>query len=189
MNSSSPPIGALIIVPIVIAASAAFVALKTQHGFRTILSFCRRIWNRRPSLTRGSTSRRRRKHNRSDIGSSSYADSWCDLESIHSSQGVDSFSTFIGQSPINKAFSEGDQNILCRSSPTPSQVWHPNRSNRLQWSFTNPGSRSPRPLGLLSVARPSPVAHRPERLSIEGAQPLVHPTRVRGAHHWAKTDL
>ena len=187
MSSSNPPIGALIIVPIVIAASAAFVALKTQHGFQTISQFCRRTWNRKNWIFRRAPSRRR-KLKRSDVTSTAYADSWPDLESTRSSASIDPFSTFIGQSPVHKSCSEGDLHSEFRHTPTPSQVWHPDRSNRLQWSFTNQPSRSPRRFESSSVAKPSPVAHRLERLSTEDAQPLVHPTRVRGAHRWIKID-
>jgi hypothetical protein len=188
MSSSNPPIGALIIVPIIIAASAAFVALKTQHGFQAISLYCRRKWNRRGNWAFRNARSRRRKAKRSDSRSNAYADSWHDLESTHSAQGVDSFSTFIGQSPINKSYSEGDLHTRYCNTPTPSQIWHPDRSNRLQWSFTNQELRSHHRSELLNVARPSPVAQRPERLSAEDAQPLVHPTRVRGAHRWVEID-
>jgi hypothetical protein len=188
MNSSNPPIGALIIVPIFIAASAAFVALKTQHGFQAISLFCRRTWNRRPNWAFASTETRNRKQKRSNARSYAYADSWYDLESAHSSQSIDPFSPFVGQSPVSKSYSEGDLHTRYNHTPTPSEVWHPARSNRLLWSFRNPESKSPRRSELSNVARPSPVAHRPERLSADDAHLLVHPLRVRGARRWIKKD-
>jgi hypothetical protein len=187
MSSSNPPIGALIIVPIFIAASAAFVALKTQHGFHAISLFCRRTWNRRPNWAFASTETRRRKQQQSDARSNAYADSWYDLESNHSSQSIDPFSPFIGQSPC-KSYSEGDLQTRYNHTPTPSEVWHPARSNRLLWSFKNPVSKSPRRFELSNVAKPSPVARRPERLSAEDAHLLARPIRVRGVHRWVKRD-
>jgi hypothetical protein len=188
MSSSNPPIGVLIIVPIIIAASAAFVALKTQHGVQAISLICRQTWNRRPIFAYKSTKSRRRKEKRSDARSNAYADSWYDLESAHSSESIGPFSTYIGQFPISKAYSEEDIHTRYNHTPTPSQIWHPDQSNRLQWSFTNPESKNPHRFELSNVAKPSPVAHRPERLSAEDAQPPVHRTRVRGVHQWVRID-
>ena len=153
MSSSNPAIGVLVIIPILIAISAAYIALKTHSGFQFIASYWRRIWDERSPWSRPRTIQRR-KQKRSDLGSSQiFADSWCDLESVHSAS--KGYSIFIGQSPRRKSLSEGDE----RTSPfdTPRRIWHPTRSARLTWSFTNPRSSNRSPFELSNVAKPSRV--------------------------------
>lgn len=152
-SSSNPALGVLVIVPIVIALSAAYIALKTDRGFHFIANYCRRIWDKRPSWSHPRESQSS-KHKQSSLGSSqTFADSWCDLESVHSSKG---YSTFIGQYPSSKFPSEDE-----RTSPfhTPRRIWHPTRSARLKWSFTNPRSSNRSPFELSNVAKPSRVSH------------------------------
>lgn len=158
MSSNTQAIGALVLVPIVIAASAAYIAIKTTEGYKRLSRYCTHIWLKSP--LNQTESRRRRKLYRSDISPNpAYADSWVDLESVASRQGI---STFINQTPprryanISKASDDSD---------TVRRVWHPPRDNRLTWSFADP-----KPLGLArsalsSVSRPLPVVHRPERSS------------------------
>lgn len=192
MNSSNTAIGALILVPIVIAASAAFIALKTQRGFLTIAQFCSRHWNQRRPWTRLRTGRRGRKQRRSDLPSNQlYGDSWCDLESIRSSQSSrpPAYTRYTSTSPRRRSLNERSRSIRYSDSPSPIRTWHPTRSNRLSWSFTDPTSQSPNPFESSSVVRPSPVARRQERFSAEDGDPHVHPTRVREARQWAATDL
>ncbi|RDL35822.1 uncharacterized protein BP5553_06434 [Venustampulla echinocandica] len=98
MSSSNGAISALILVPIVIAASAAFIALKTQRGFQSIFEYFLRIWEDNSPWSHRGKNTHRRKQKRSDLSSTQiYADSWCDLESIHSGRSAQAYSTFIGQ--------------------------------------------------------------------------------------------
>jgi hypothetical protein len=165
--SSNSAIGALIIVPIVIAASAAYIALKTHSVFQTIARTLCRIWEEKfPWSHRKAIERRKQK--RSDLSSTQvFADSWCDLESLHSPFKVSerSYSTFIGQSPSHRSLSEGDERALLE---TPKRIWHPTRSDRLMWSFANPKSPNHNHFELSNVARPSPVSsHCPVPLAAE----------------------
>jgi len=167
--SNNPAIGALIIVPIVIAASAAYIALKTHSVFQSIARTCCRIWEEKSPWSRR-RALERRKQKRSDFSSTqAFADSWCDLESLHSAHKTSeqSFSTFIGQSPSHRSLSEGDERALL---DTPKLIWHPTRSARLMWSFANPKSPDRNRFELSSVARPSPVSpqhcHFPRQLSL-----------------------
>lgn len=191
MNSSNTAIGALILVPIVIAASAAFIALKTQRGFQAIAQFCSRHWSRRRPWTRLGTGRRGRKQRRSDLPSNQlYGDSWCDLESIRSSSSrPPAYTSFTSTSPRRKSLSERSRSIRYSDSPSTNRTWHPTRSNRLSWSFTDPTSQNLNPFESSSVVRPSPVATRQERFSAEDGVLRVHPTRAREARQWAATDL
>lgn len=177
-SRTSPAVYGLVLIPIVIAASAAFVAIQSTQIGKDILRRCSNLWQVwSPSHKQD----RRRKHKRSDISSSQvFADSWCDLESIHSGQAA---TKFIGQSsPKAHGYT--------RNSPdTPTRVWHPQRSNRLTWSFTHPQSRSPHLFELSSVAKPLPVVQRPEKSSeIEVEASLNPPTKVREARRWVQTD-
>lgn len=156
MSSSNPAIGALIIVPIVIAASAAYIALKTHTGCQRVAAVVHRFWDDKFPWSEP-RKLQRRKEKRSSIASSHVlADSWCDLESIHTpGKFPRGYSTFIGQSPNRRSVSEGEDRDIFFNSPT--QIWHPSRSTRLVWSFTNPRSSSRSPFELSSVAKPSPV--------------------------------
>ena len=153
-NSSNPALGVLVIIPIVIALSAAYIALKTNSGFHFIANHYRRIWDKRPSWSYPRDSQRS-KHTSSLASSQTFADSWCDLESVHSVS--KKYSRFVGQYPSCKSPSEEDK----RTSPihTPRRIWHPTRSARLTWSFTNPRSSNRHPFELSNVAKPSRVSN------------------------------
>jgi len=172
MSSNSLAIGALILVPIIIAASAAYIALKFADASKRIGRYCRRFWDKYNPWSRCNKTLRRR----SDLSSNPYhADSWADLESVNSDRG---YNTFIGQSPRHKSvnsLSEGGGRSYDDSS---GEIWHPTRSTRLMWSFTNPRSPNRRRSESSNVARPSPTARRAERLSADDAVLLASPMRA-----------
>ncbi|KAG4429880.1 hypothetical protein IFR05_014637 [Cadophora sp. M221] len=89
MNSSNnSAIGALILVPIVIAASAAFIAIQASEFFKRAGRNIKNFWNNSCPWSNNNQTIRRRKVRRSNLRSSQlYADSWIDLESIDSRQG------------------------------------------------------------------------------------------------------
>ena len=169
--SSTTAIGALILVPIVIAASAAFIALKTTEVYKRTCRFCHK--SSLPWLTkRKSRGRRARRKGQSHLQSTQlYADSWCDLNSLRSGS---AHSVFIGQSrkQVHNSNVEDEELALEKS------IWHPTRSARLLWSFSNPRSRSRNHFESSSVVRPLPVARIPERLSAEDASLLGRQMRV-----------
>jgi hypothetical protein len=175
MSSDTPAVAALILVPIAIAGSAAYVALKTSHLYKRASRAFGCLWNSRASSTR--SHRQVRKLRRSNISSSqTYADSWLDLESIAGDE--TRIDTFINQTPCraNIPGSGSAQESACR-------IWHPNREARLAWSFANPRSLSPNPFeSSNNVVRPLPVVQRPERLSTEDVEFLLAPKRVEEAH-------
>lgn len=185
MNSdTSPAVGALILVPIVIAASAAFIAVKTSETLQRAGHYCSKLWNEHSPWSHTQKTQKRRKLRRSNLPSSQlYADSWCDLESGDD----DPRSTpFNGHDRTSKSYSEGYKDNIEIELETPSKVWHPTRSARLMWSFTNPRSLSPLRFELSSVAKPSQAAHHLVRLPGDvnrPAQPLAGE-----AHQWERTD-
>ena len=161
MSSTTAAIGALVLVPIAIAASAAYIAIKTTEGYKRLSQYCSNIWIKSP--LNQIRNRQRRRYYGSDISSSQpYADSWVDLESVISHQ---EFGTFINQSTpqryksICKEKSEEYDTARC--------VWHPPRNNRLMWSFADPKPSGLVHSGLSSVTKPLPVLHRLERSSTE----------------------
>lgn len=177
-SDTSPAIGALILVPIVIAASAAFIAIKTSELSHRAGRLCSKLWDNYYPWSQEQKTRRRRKLRRSNLRSSQlYADSWCDLESIDEDP---RYTAFNGQDRRSKSSSEGDKDDL--AGDTPRRIWHPARSARLMWSFTNPRSLSPLRLELSNVAKPLRAACRPERLSSEDAAHTAYPSREKGAH-------
>jgi hypothetical protein len=183
MSSTTTAIGALVLVPILIAASAAYVAVKTTEGYKRLSRYCIHLWFKSP-LNR-TESRRRRKLHASDISANqAYADSWVDLESVGS--GNRRISTFINQTPPRRYTS--DSRDKSGENDTVRRVWHPPRNNRLTWSFADPKSRSPARSGLSNVAKPLPVIHRPERSSTEDGtfQPVL--TMTGGARALDPTD-
>lgn len=187
MNSNNSAIGALILVPIVIAASVAFIAIKASEFLKRAGRSIKNFWNNNYPWSNTNQSVRRRKLRRSNLRSSQlYADSWIDLESVDSREG---FSTFINQQPSRrgKSFSEGDKEEAF--GDTTKRIWHPSRSARLAWSFANPRSPSRNHFESSSVVKPSPTARRPERLSAEDAALLAGHARARGVHRRASTDL
>ena len=181
MSSNTQAIGALVLVPIVIAASAAYIAIKTTEGYKRLSRYCNHVWLK--SSLNQTESRRRRKLYRSDISSNpAYGDTWVDLESVASRQGI---SAFINQTPprryanISKESDESD---------TVRRVWLPPRDSRLTWSFADPKPHGLGRSGLSSVARPLPVVHRPERSSTEDEMPHLPLWKSAGARHTERID-
>ena len=184
MSSNNSAIGALILVPIFIAASAAYFALKAAELSESLARFVSNTWNKHSPWSSRYPSRRQRKLRRSNLRSSQhYSDSWLDLESIDSRQG---YSRFIGQN-THRSPPDGQQKAEVELGPT--QIWHPSRSTRLAWSFMNPRSPSRSLFELSSVARPSPATRRPQRLSADDADLLARPSRVSGARRSEPTGL
>ena len=185
-NNPSPAFGALILVPIVIAGSAAFLAIKAPEVYTKTAGLCIRGWKSCTRVLPWTGSKQSRKIRRSDSFSAQvYADSWVDLESNHSDR---VFSTFIGQSPVRKANSDGSKDESVRSNDTPRRIWHPSRSTRLMWSFGNPRSQSPNPFESSNAVRPLPVARLPARGHEDVISPAL-PMRVREVRRMAQTDL
>ena len=186
-DTSSPAIGALVLVPIVIAASAAYIAIKTSETADRLGRYCSKLWNNRFLWFQAQQTQRRRKLRRSNLPSTQlYADSWCDLES-----GDDDtrYTPFLGQERRSKSYSEGDKDNIGIQLENPKQIWHPSRSTRLLWSFTNPRSLSPLRLGSSSAARPLQAARLPERLSEPDAKVPIAPLfKAREVHRWESTD-
>ena len=184
MSSTTTAIGALVLVPIAIAASAAYIAIKTTEGYKRLSRYCSHIWRRSP--LNQTESRRRRKLHGSDVSSNqAYADSWIDLESVRSGHEI---RTFINQSPSRRYASNSNSKGKSDESDTVRRVWHPPRNNRLMWSFADPKSPSPGRSGLSSVARPLPVVHRPERSSTDDGTIQVALTRTWEARPLGQTD-
>jgi hypothetical protein len=186
MSGSGFAIGALILVPIAIAASAAYFALKCADFFKRIGRYIRRFWDNYYPWSDINRSRRLRNKSSNLSSNPYYADSWADLESLNTLRGYD---TFIGQSPRResvKTFSEETRKSESYDDNT-NEIWHPTRSTRLMWSFTNPRSPSRRRLELSNVAKPSPAARRAERLSVDDAVLLASPVRA-WAHRREVTD-
>jgi len=182
MTGNSFALGALVLVPIAIAISAAFIALKTSHLSHKVAAFCQETWDDWYPWSTTRQSRRRRKLRRSNLPSTQvYGDSWCDLRSIDSREELD---TQVKQLPTRRnSVSEGFQQDSLR------RVWHPSRSTRLNWGFTNPRSLSPSPFESSNVAKPSPVAQPRGIRSVGDTEDhlgrLFAPRQVR---QWQRTD-
>lgn len=155
MNAYSGLVGALILVPIAIAGSIAFIAVKIPDFWHKITTFFRNCSPRRHP--------RRKRANRSDLSNSPICpDSWSDLESSHS---------------LNR-------NESARQNPPGNRVsgiWRLSRSSRLTWSFGR--SQKSQNLNLCessrSVQRPLPVVvHQGKAFSPhDGPQnQFLHPT-------------
>jgi hypothetical protein len=174
MSSTTKAVGALVLVPIAIAASAAFIAIKTTEGYKRLARYCSHIWLKSP--LNHTASRRRRKFYGSDFSSNqAYVDSWVDLESASIQDQIDAF---INQSTPRRYSSVSRDKF--DESDSVRRVWHPPRNNRLAWSFADPKSRSLGRSGLSSVAKPLPVVHRPERSSTEDEPFQATLTRAGG---------
>lgn len=183
MSSRNFAILGLVLVPIVIAVSAAYIALKCAELLKRIGRYIYRFWDAYYPWSNTNIARRRRDRRRRDKQSDlSFsvpirADSWTDLESLSTER---EYYTSSGESPRHQsarpAFARTGGAKVYHNDP--GQVWHPTRSARLMWSFTNPRSPSRARSESLSVARPSPAAHRPESLSGEDAALLANPTKV-----------
>lgn len=184
MTSNSVALGALVLVPIAIAIFAAFIALKTSHLSHKAATFLRNLWDDWYPWSATRQTRRRRKLRRSNLPSHQlYNDSWCDLQSVDSREGV---SRFIDQTPKRQTSAgEGEH----QEQDTVRRIWHPSRSTRLNWGFTNPRSLSPHLFELSNVAKPSPVAQRQENRSVEDAEDhLVRLFTAREARRFQRTD-
>ena len=140
-DDTNGAVAALILIPIAIAGSAAFIAVKSTNLWKVAVRRFRGASAPFPWHTQ--------KHQRrlSDQ-SSSYADSFLDLESLASNQ-----SKF-----------EDRYNRRPRAPNTsPAETWHPSRQARLQWSFTSPQSQDPNHFVSSSIPRPTRTHTRPER--------------------------
>lgn len=166
-NSSQGAVGALILIPVVIAGAAALVAIKATGYWDSIGIPCRKIFC---FLRRNNKNKKR---NRSDEGHStaqSYPDSLGDLESIY---------------PASETHPLRD---CSPSKDTPAKGWHPSRPSRLSWSF-GPALKLPNQnhYELSSVQRPSPCVSPLERSQFQyenPADPLIllgHPQKVRAS--------
>lgn len=143
-NKITAAIGGLILVPIAIAAGVAFVAIKTTDIWPSI-----KRWFAEDCLGHLFFCGRKKKISE-ELKSS--PDSFCDLEGV--------------QSPKFQASSLAERPP---SRETPTKIWHPDRSNRLKWSFGRTGmkmSKFPAPCELSNEQAPVPTLLMPE-----------HPTR------------
>jgi hypothetical protein len=144
----SNPLGVLILIPFFIAASAAFLALKTTKAGKQIFQYLR-------AHTRAlrSTNRRRKDHRSNTQSDQVYGDSFSNLESANN---------------LNEIFTE--QSLATQQDngkETLKKIWHPNRSSRLTWSFENSQSPDQSHFESLSVQKPVPVAHAPEKTQLQ----------------------
>lgn len=164
MTSNSGAVGALILVPIAIAGSVAFIAIKTTH-------FCDKTSRRCKALLSWPQSGRKKQKWSSISTSQVYADSWCDLESVRSCK-------------------EENYAELSFTKDTLNRVWHPYRSSRLTWSFgESPKSRNLNRSELLkNVQTPLPIVTRPERPQcleedpLDIVMPAAHLLRAQTSH-------
>lgn len=183
MTSYNPATGALVLVPIAIALSLAFIAVKTSHFSGKFASFCRRVWGNRSPLSSAPRSRGR-KLRRSNLSSVEvYGDSWCDLRSIDSREELPRFN----KKEVRSASIHNLPAFTGHSDELLDQIWHPSRSTRLSWAFTNRRSLSPHLFASSSVAKPSPVVH-PETRSEDAKTPLEHRYSTRKIRMYQKTD-
>lgn len=182
MSNSTSAVGALILVPVAIAFCAAFLALKTAGLFEHIYKFLHPYWEKIKISLSDSFVSKRRKVRKSNIRSSqTYGDSWCDLESIASRQ--DLYSRFIGQPPKKSLRGKLSSSTWDKDDvfgPEPPQIWHPSRSTRLAWSFTNPRSPSLSRFESSSVVRRSPVSQH-QGTKMEQGDPLTLPAKAKVA--------
>ena len=138
-NKITAAIGGLILVPIAIAAGVAFVAIKTTDIWPSVKRWFANSCFRHLCFCRW------KKKAPEDLKSS--PDSFCDLEGV--------------QSPHFQADSLAGRPP---SRETPTKIWHPDRSNRLKWSFGRTGmkmSTFPAPCELSSDQAPVPTLLMP----------------------------
>lgn len=154
-NNTSSAVGVLILIPIAIAGSAAFIAIKTTDFWKATI---RRVQDTSPSLQW--FSRQRRDRNRSDQ-SASYADSFFDLESVasHRSQ----YENWADHTRLLKSSPRSATQYSRAPQTFSKETWHPRRQDRLQWSFANSQSLSPSHFAFSNVLIPSRTHPRPER--------------------------
>lgn len=125
-------------VPIAIAAGVAFVAIKTTDIWPSIKGWFANSCFRHLFFWR---------RNKAPEDLKSSPDSFCDLEGV--------------QSPH---FQAGSLVERPPSRETPTKIWHPDRSNRLKWSFGRTGmkmSTFPAPCELSSDQAPVPTLLMP----------------------------
>lgn len=161
-NSSPGAIGALILIPVLIAGAAVIIAIKAS-GFWVVIV---EAWH----INSRGFKRKNKGRNRSDEEthtSKSYPDS-LDLESIY---------------PASETHPLRDRSP---SKGTPAKGWHPSRPSRLMWSFGSDSAlRSQSPCELSSVQKPSPCVAPPEKSQsqeedpADRLMPLGHPQKVR----------
>ncbi|KAI0998473.1 hypothetical protein K3495_g9722 [Podosphaera aphanis] len=187
MNSSnyaSPAIGALILVPILIAASAASIALKASDYSQAFARFVRNYWHSHAPRFGSSVLASRRKLRRSNFHSSQlHSDLWYDLDSVYSDQEI-GYSGFTG-----KEVSVSAQRNKGNSTSESHDPWHPFHTEQSEWSFMKSKSQHQDHCELQNVARPSATARRPTRLSVGDAALLARPVRVREARRWNTSGL
>lgn len=160
MTNNPAAVGALILVPIVIAGGVAFIAVKTTHFWQKASRRCQTFFSR--------PRKKSNKQRRSDLSTSqAYADSWCDLESTASRE-------------------EENQVQISPTKVTLKRIWHPNRFNHLTWSFGgSPASRGPNHSGSSrSMQTPLPIVARQERPQCPEEDPdaPIPPGRLLRAH-------
>lgn len=177
--NASPAVGALILVPIIIAASAAFIALKASDYSQALGRFICKYWHNHSLWSDIEKTCKRKRLKRPKAGSSGqlYADSWCDLESGSSEQET-RYDQFIGQHPEGNLNLEVGNIITFADHRT---LWHPSRASRLAWSFTDPlpldqsHSKSPK------LSKPSATAQPLKKQTVKNAGIPVHSLRENGA--------
>jgi hypothetical protein len=139
-NSSPGAVGALILIPVIIAGAAAIVAIKASGYWNLVTRFCQRLLNYRGRV-------KHNRKNRSDLSSSqNYPDSFGDLESI---------------------CMDSEARLKSDKSPvkdTSTRIWHPQRASRLTWSFGQVlPSQNQSHFESSSVQIPLPAVVRPEK--------------------------
>lgn len=183
MTNYQSAIGALILCPIVIAVSAAFIVVKSTQCCKYIIQYCRWSWQNRAN--RGSNQLQKIDRS-SPYNKGIYADSWIVLESINSTRDL-----FIHQAPHRqRECSAGSTQGL---NETVTQVWHPSHASRPACNSTKPIPQSQshyESLNVVSILKPLPVAQRRGPLSFpEEGITRRDQVRVRGARLVRRTDL
>lgn len=182
-NKNTYIIAALILVPIAILFLATFVAIKTT----SIFSSSRRNWAAFPPVTAWARSlyrpRRLKHHKSSDALQLQQTDSFYDLESVNSPSA----------SRFKKGGVKAQAHDLESDRGTPSKLWHPSRSTRLNWSFgrnSKKGSKyhgpyessnalvpTPPKMAALASARERSLSHDGVALAQSAQVPLAHSRR------------
>lgn len=178
--NASPAVGALILVPIIIAASAAFIALKASDYSQALARFICKYWHNHSlwSDIEKTCKRKRLKRSKAQSSSQLYADSWCDLESGSSEQET-RYDQFIGQDSEGGARLESGKIITLADHRT---LWHPSRASRLAWSFTDPISRDQSQLKPPKLVKPLATAQPLKRQPVKDMTFQNHSLRENGAH-------
>jgi hypothetical protein len=182
MSNNPPASAALILVPIAIVASAAYIAIKTSEFTKRTVHFLRGFciqWS--PANIVRNRVYRKYKQRCSDLSSQNYGDSWCDLESVREEPLI--ISNYNIQSSFNsrKNIGESGQNSEFQNETT--RIWHPTRDSRLTWSFMNPESLPPNLFELSNVVKPLPDARRLGRHTADDADLQVARRRAEEVHH------